>query len=119
LKLLRRRVASWGRGKQLLLVGVMLLLFPLAVVVGIVGYLIGVMLAGVGGFIIGPCFMADYCQCPTWLSIFLCPILMVMGAVAGLIGSVGYGCVLLHDFLALYCVIIRDVVRYQPVLNHI
>lgn len=89
------------------------LLFPLSLLLLLVCYVVCVVMATIAGFFIGPCFVADYFQCHTCVSIIFCPLSMVLGAIASLFGSFGYGIYLLLQVLAVYWSIIVEVMRYE------
>jgi len=92
-------VENWARWKQIFLVVVMIIFFPVTLCVLIAVYLCGIGFGALVGFLCGPCLINQSCDCECVFGICCCPLLMVVGAIIGFFGSIGYGAYLFAQAL--------------------
>ena len=91
------------RWKQILLGLAMILLFPIALAVFIVVFVLGVVIATIIGFFCGPMTMMGNQVCQNCLvCIFLCPLLMVVGAIFAFFSALFFGAIMLCSAIGGY-----------------
>jgi hypothetical protein len=78
--------------KQILMGMLMILIFPLALVLGLIAVCIFAVGTTIGGFFCGPYIIAqEMIKLQICITCILSPLYMVVGAVAGLFGGIGFG----------------------------
>ena len=111
--LVRRWVWDLPRAMQVIVGILMIPIFPLYLVFLLIVWVLGIAIATVIGFLCGPLMMAgNFASCNAGLICILCPILMVVGALAGFFMTLCLGMVMVlkkcGDYWSLVCRILFD-----------